>query len=159
MLAQIVTAATFLAALGSALMAGLYFAYSTSVMGALARMPGPQGIAAMNHINVVIMNPVFLTVFMGTAVAAALAALAAIFGVGTIRPAFVIAGAVLYIVFNIVVTMTINVPMNDALAAAGPDGANSAALWATHLDRWVFWTHIRALGCLAALAAFIVALM
>lgn len=159
MLAQIVTAAIFIAALGSGLMAGLYFAYSTSVMGGLARMPAPQSIAAMNHINVVILNPVFLTVFMGTAVVAVIAALATAFGIGSARTTFVIAGAVLFVVFNIIVTMTINVPMNDALAAAGPDGANSAALWTTYLDRWVFWTHVRAVGCLAALAAFIAALM
>ena len=46
----------FAAALGGGLMAGLFFAFSNSVMGALARLPAAQGVAAMNSINVVILN-------------------------------------------------------------------------------------------------------
>ena len=37
-------------------------------MQALARLPPAQGIAAMQSINVVVINPLFLTVFLGTAV-------------------------------------------------------------------------------------------
>ena len=57
---------TFAAALGAGLMAGLFFAFSTCVMTALGRQPAPCGIAAMQAVNEVILNPVFLLVFMGT---------------------------------------------------------------------------------------------
>jgi uncharacterized membrane protein len=157
MFSQIIPAITFLALLGSGLMAGLFFAYSNSVMPALAKMPGPQGIAAMNHVNVVILNPLFLSVFMGTAVLAALLVVAALLG-WTAKPVWIVIGAALYLVGNIAITMGINVPMNNALVAAGADSPNSAALWATYLDRWVFWNHVRALACTGALAAFAVAM-
>ncbi|WP_019170111.1 DUF1772 domain-containing protein [Pseudaminobacter salicylatoxidans] len=157
MLPKLVPAITLLALLGSGLMAGLFFAYSNSVMPALAKMPGPQGMTAMNHINVVIQNPLFLLIFTGTAVLALLLVAAALLG-GTARPAWILTGALLYLVGNIAVTFVINVPMNDALAAAGSDASGSAAIWATFLDRWVSWNHVRAVACTGALAAFAMAI-
>ena len=58
---------TFLAALGSGLMAGFFFAFSATVMWALERQPPAEGIAAMQAINVVVLNPLFLGTFFGTA--------------------------------------------------------------------------------------------
>jgi len=43
---------TLIAALGCGLMAGLFFAFSVSVMKSLARLPSAAGIAAMQFINV-----------------------------------------------------------------------------------------------------------
>ncbi len=56
------------ALLGSALVGGVFFAFSSFVMNALARVPSAEGIAAMQSINVVVINPAFLGAFMGTAV-------------------------------------------------------------------------------------------
>ena len=50
-------------ALGSALVAGIFFAFSTFVMKALGRLQPEQGIAAMQAINVTVLNPWFFTVF------------------------------------------------------------------------------------------------
>lgn len=57
-----------ISALGSGLMAGVFFAFSTSVMKALDQLPPNESIAAMQSINVAIINPLFLSVFLGTAV-------------------------------------------------------------------------------------------
>ena len=65
---------TLVAALGCGLMAGLFFAFSVSVMKALARLSSAEGIAAMQSINVAIINPVFVAAFFGTAAALAAAA-------------------------------------------------------------------------------------
>ncbi len=59
-------------------MAGLFFVFSTFMMTALARLGAPQGIAAMQSVNVTILNPLFLTVFMGTAALCLITAVAAI---------------------------------------------------------------------------------
>ena len=56
-----------LAALGSGLMAGLFFVFSVAIMTALERLMPHEGVAAMQHINVVIINPLFALVFFGTA--------------------------------------------------------------------------------------------
>jgi uncharacterized membrane protein len=58
----------FSAAIGAGLNAGLFSIFSVCIMAALARLPAEQGIAAMQAINVVILNPWFLLAFMGTAV-------------------------------------------------------------------------------------------
>jgi hypothetical protein len=47
----------FLTILGSGLMAGLFFVFSVVIMSALGRIPAPSGIAAMQSINKVIINP------------------------------------------------------------------------------------------------------
>lgn len=157
MLSKLIPAIVLLTLLGSGVMAGLFFAYSNSVMPALAKMPGPQGITAMNHINLVIQNPLFLTIFMGTAVLAVILVGAAFLG-WTAKPVWVLIGSVLYLAGNIAVTFAINVPMNEALATVGAEGPDSAAVWATVLDRWVFWNHVRAAACTGALVAFAMAL-
>jgi uncharacterized membrane protein len=67
---------TFAAAIGAGLVAGIFFAFSSFVMRALARIAPPQGIAAMQSINVAVINPVFMAAFLGTgALCAALAVL------------------------------------------------------------------------------------
>ena len=54
-------------ALGSGLVAGIFFAFSTFVMNALGRLAPAQGISAMQAINVTVLNPWFLGAFFGTA--------------------------------------------------------------------------------------------
>ena len=148
----------FLAAIGSGLMAGLFFTFSNSVMPALARMPGPQGITAMNHVNTVIQNPLFFASFFGTALISLFLLVGALLGWTPAR-GWVAAGALFYLVGCIVITVGVNVPMNNALAAVSTVTKEGADLWATYLDRWVYWNNIRAIACTAALMAFIVAQM
>ncbi len=57
----------FAAAIGSGLVARIFFAFSSFVMAALGRLPSDHGIAAMNAINVTVINPVFFLAFFGTA--------------------------------------------------------------------------------------------
>ena len=63
----LIFALEFFAALGTGLMAGFFFAFSDTVMGALRRLPQAAGISAMQSINVVVLNPLFFAVFFGTA--------------------------------------------------------------------------------------------
>ena len=147
----------FLSVLGSGLVGGIFFAFSTFVMGALARLPPPQGIAAMQSINIVVINPLFMAAFMGTAVLCIIVAIGALLGWSGPHPTLVLAGAVLYVVGNIAVTMTGNVPLNNALAAVDPASAEGAAVWARFLSTWSAWNHVRTTTGLAASACFIIA--
>lgn len=52
--------------LGCGLMAGVFFAFSSFVMNALARLQPTQGIAAMQSINITVINPLFMAPFLGT---------------------------------------------------------------------------------------------
>jgi uncharacterized membrane protein len=55
--------------------------------------------------------------------------------------------------------MVCNVPRNNALAAAAPEAAESAGLWARYLAQWTAWNHLRTVACIAAAAAFTLALV
>lgn len=154
---RVVSVLVLLSALGSGLVGGIFFAFSNFVLGALARLPAPQGIAAMQSINIVVINPLFMAAFMGTAVLCLIVAAAALFGWAGPHPTLVVIGAVLYIVGNIVVTMTGNVPLNNALAAVDPASAEGAATWARYVPDWGVWNHVRTATGAAAAACFILA--
>ncbi len=53
-----------LAAIGSGLMAGLFFTFSNFAMKALLKLPPSSGAAAMQSINITIINPWFPAIFM-----------------------------------------------------------------------------------------------
>src|SRR5262245_11135896 len=90
--------ATLVAALGSGLIAGAFFAFSNFVMKALGKIPGVEGMHAMQSINIVVLNPVFLLVFAGTAVVCVGVAIFSILRWQDAGSAYLLAGAVLYVV-------------------------------------------------------------
>jgi len=149
---------TLISALGSGLMAGFFFAFSVSVMKALGRLPPAQGIAAMQSINVVVINPVFLIAFFGTAVACVAVAISALTTWHKLGAAYLLAGGLLYFVGSFLVTIAFNVPRNNALAAIDPASAAGASLWASYLTAWTAWNHVRTAAALAAAASLTVAL-
>ena len=147
-----------LAALGCGVIGGVFFAFSTFVMKALTRLPADQGIAAMQHINVVVLNAWFLGVFLGTAVLCGVAALMALLRWQTPGAGWLVIGAVSYLVGTLLVTMVCNVPRNDALAAVAPTAPGAAGIWTEYVASWTFWNHVRTAAALIACAAFILAL-
>ena len=137
---------TIAAAVGCAAMGGVFFAFSAFVMGALRRLPAPQGVAAMQSINVVAVTPVFMTALFGTA----LVCLAAIVVDGAYS-------AALYLVGVIAVTVAYNVPRNDALAAVEPGTAEAERVWSRYVVEWTAANHVRTVSGLAAAALLIAA--
>jgi hypothetical protein len=59
MFARSTGALIFIAAIGSGLVAGVFFAFSSFVMPALARIRPEHGIVAMQSINLTVINPGF----------------------------------------------------------------------------------------------------
>lgn len=139
--------------LGSAMMGGLFFAFGTTVMSSLERLPAGQGATTMNLINVRIQNPLFLLFFVGTAlVCLALGILA--FVNNTPGRWWQLTGAALYLVGVIVVSFAVNIPLNDQLAAVDPQTTAGAAEWANYLARWNPTNNLRAIACALAVLAF-----
>lgn len=146
------------AALGSGLIAGVFFAFSTFVMRALARLPAGEGIAAMQAINVAVINPLFLGVFVGTAILSGIAVVAAWMRWGEPGAAFLLAGGALYLFGTFFVTTLFNVPLNNSLAAVTPADPEGAGHWTRYVSRWTAWNHVRTAAALAATGLFAVAL-
>ena len=150
-------AGTLAAAVGSGLIAGVFFAFSTFVMRALARLPAAQGIAAMKSLNVAVINPLFLAPFLGTAALSAAAIAVAVTRWGQPGAAYLLAGGALYLFGTFGVTVACNVPLNDQLAKVAPTDPDAAGRWADYLRRWTAWNHARTAAGVAAMAAFVLA--
>jgi uncharacterized membrane protein len=146
------------AVLGAGLMAGLFFTFSNSVMGALARLQPAEGIAAMQSINRVILNPLFLAVFLGTPALCALVILSSLWRWNDAGSAWLLLGSALYIAGAFLVTIFINVPMNNALDAVQPASTEGVNLWTGYLANWTAWNHVRSVASLAAMALLVVGL-
>ena len=145
-------------ALGCGLIAGVFFAFSTFVMSALARLQPTQGIVAMQSINITAINPLFMTALFGTAAACIFLAVFALLRWHQPGAVYLLVGSLLYLVGTVLVTIAFNVPMNEALARVDPGSIDGASLWASYLTNWTNWNHIRAAAALAASASLTIAL-
>jgi uncharacterized membrane protein len=143
---------TLVAALGCGLMAGVFFAFSTFVMKALARIPQGEGIAAMQSINVTVISFWFMLVFLGTAALCAFLAVVSYLRWEYPASVYGVAGSLLYLVGTVLVTLVFNVPRNNALASVGRADPRGSKLWPDYLSSWTAWNHLRTVAALAAAA-------
>ena len=134
-----------LATLATGLVAGVFYAYAISVNLGLAVQPDASYVATMQAINERIQNPMFFASFFG-AVLFLLATLAA----HVARPRsgrfwLVALACALYIGGCFLLTIFVNVPMNEELArvaeGASPDELSGAR--AAYEDPWNFWNGVR----------------
>jgi uncharacterized membrane protein len=138
--------------------AGFFFAFSTTVMNALNRLPASQGMAAMQSINVVVINPLVMSALFGTGVACVVLVIAAFVEWGETYAAYLLVGGLLYLAGVVLLTIGYHVPRNDALAALDPNGADATNFWARYVRTWTAANHLRAVAPLASAALFTVAL-
>ncbi len=155
MIAFLTAALLWGSAIGCGLMAGVYFAFSTFVMTSLARIAPQAGIAAMNAINVDIVRSPFMPLFLGTTLMALALIVIALLDRGQPGAMAALAGGVLYLFGMFAVTMAVNVPLNDALAAADPATAQGAAQWARYVHDWTRWNHVRTVASALACVLFV----
>ena len=146
------------AAIGSALTAGIFFTFSTFVMQALALQPPASGIAAMQSINITVINPWFMGAFFGPAVAGVVLTILAVQQWNRPGAVYWLAGTVLYLLGTIAVTVLGNIPLNDALAIVSPESSEGVTLWTRYLTDWTFWNHVRAIAAFLAAGLFTLSL-
>ncbi len=145
------------AALGCGLVAGVFFAFSTFVMPALARLQPPQGITAMQSMNITAINPLFMLAIFGTAAVCFFLAVSSLLKWQQPGAVYLLVGSLLYLVGAVLVTVVFNVPLNDALAIVDPSSPDGASLWSNYLTNWTNWNHVRTVAALAAAALFTIA--
>jgi len=150
---------TLIAALGSGLIAGVFFVFSVAIMKALDRITPFSGMWAMQSINIYILNPIFLGVFLGTGIICAGLAISGVVRWHLPGAAWLIAGSMIYIVGSVGITVIFNVPMNNVLMAADPATPEGLQIWTKYLADWTFWNHIRTVASLAASASLIMTLI
>ena len=151
---NLLTAVIVASTVASALVGGVFFAFSAFVMRALTDLPPAQGILAMQRVNVAVINPLFLGVFFGTAL---LLGIATYLGRHSSQSfAWLIGAFLIYLVGSVGVTMALNVPRNNRLASLEATSTQAAAYWPAYVREWLAWNHVR---CIASLAAAVVAML
>ena len=142
-----------LALLHAGAMFGFFYAWVCSTMWGLDAADPNVAIPAMQAMNASVRNPVFAPAFFGTPLVLAAAVLAA-WKAGERRGALLFASAgLLYVLGAMVPTVTINVPLNEALAALAPplEAAAARDAWRAYSNPWQFWNGVRAVAAGGAL--------
>lgn len=140
-------------------MGGIFLAFSDFLMGSLDTSGEPCGSNVMKQINVDVIGSIFIDLFMLLVpVSLALPIAAHYAAPGKAPLAWLASAAAIYCLGCFLVTGMGNVPMNNTLAAA--TGAKQSAYWhETYLSRWTALNTVRTCACLAASAAYLVALV
>jgi uncharacterized membrane protein len=143
------------------LMAGVFGLYSHTIMPGLGRTDDRTFVGAFQSIDRAIINPWFVPVFVG---ALLLTGLAGVLHLGDDERAvlgWIAAAFALYLVVFII-TIAVNVPLNDGIKAAGePDAISDLAGVRRRFDeaRWARWNLVRAVATTAAFVSLTVALV
>lgn len=145
--------------LGSGLVSGILFVFSTFVMQAFRRLPSEQGIASMQSVNITAVTPPFMIVFFGTAAAFVGASIWGIVDWTEPTSVYLLTGAAIYLIGVILVTIVFNVPRNNKLAAYNPKSSDATKYWVTYLREWTRWNHVRTVAALSASGVLIIAII
>lgn len=147
---NLVTAA---AAVGSAVVGGVYANFSLRVMPRLAELPEADGIATMQHFNRVALRAPFMTLFFGTAAASITKIAATVIAHPRSGADWIaVVGGGLYLA-GFVLTIAYNVPRNERLAAVVAGVPEGSHVWSGYLREWTAANSVRGvLSILGALA-------
>lgn len=149
---------TLISAIGTGMVAGVFFAFSTFIMKALARLPSAHGIAAMQSINAAAPSPLFVVALFGTGFACVALVVSSLFTWNEPGTFLRFVGGALYLIGPILLTIAYNVPLNDALAKIDPNSVDAESHWRRYLAVWTAWNHVRTGTSLAAAVTFTLAL-
>lgn len=141
------------ALVATAAVAGFFYAYSSSVMFGLNAVAPDVALQAMQGINAEVRNPIFAVGFFGSVLLLLAATIVMLIQGNTMSAIWFAAAAATYIAGGFVLTMAINVPMNEALSVVDVAALTDPALtWAEYEGPWTFWNHVRTGFSLLAVA-------
>lgn len=149
---------TAVTALAAAACGGAFLTFSTVTSRALARLPAPAGLAAMQEVNVAAPRSAsFMALVFGPALLGLVLGVRAVTDWQGAASLLVVAGALTHLLGVAVVTIAFHVPRNDRLARLDPD--SGAADWPGWLRSWVAGNHARTVCGLLAGALLLASLL
>jgi len=141
----------------AAINAGAFFTFSNFVMPALGRLDAPEGIRSMQQINLAAPTPLFVAAIIGAGPIGLPVAIGRWDELGATSHTLLLVAIALSIC-STVVTMTLNVPRNNALEQVDADSDAGAALWANYLAIWTRANTVRGLASMASVVLFALSL-
>jgi uncharacterized membrane protein len=136
-------------------MAGLFFAWSFSVMPGLAILADRDFVTSMQAMNIAIQNPLFLTIFMGTGVLLPVSAYLHFHQPVSMRCWLLMSAAAVYLIGVIAVTFIGNIPLNNALGAVNLSAASQQEITNARLIFERPWNILNAIRTLCSSLALI----
>ena len=152
---SIIFTVIFFTCIGTGIMAGLFFSFSTFIMEALGKISSESGMNAMKSINRTILNPLFKVIFFGTALMTLFLLITTLFNSEWNGRTYIISGSLLYLVGIYLVTIIFNVPLNDRLDRTDSTNYSSQQMWKSYIKKWTIWNHIRTVTAVGTLACFV----
>ena len=147
------TALILVALVAAAVSAGAFFAFSNFVMPALGRLPAANGAAAMQAVNVAAPSPTFVAAIVGAGLLGVPVAVAQLDQLGETGVLLLVGGAVLSLA-SFAITITLNVPRNDALDRVDAASVPGQQYWRRYLVTWTRANTARTLTSIASVACY-----
>lgn len=129
-----------------AMAAGIIFIFSNTIMRTFSKFDPDIIINVMNELNILIVNPLFVFVFFGGLISAYPTAVMMRNPDQFSKPAryYALASTLVFFFGEFLVTLTQNVPRNDALLAVDPESEEGVQYWQNEfLGGWVAWNTAR----------------
>jgi uncharacterized membrane protein len=147
------------AATATALIAGLFYAYSCSVNIALGKLSDEGYIAAMQSINREIQNPLFFTSFMGTLLLLPICTWTQYRAGGSPVFFLLLAATAIYIIGTFGVTMAGNVPLNEALDKFNLQAATAEEIARQRVQFEIPWNRLHAIRTVCSFVSLVLVLI
>lgn len=144
------------AGLISAVIGGVFLAFSDFIMRSLHKAQRTGGIESMQIINREVYRSVFMVLLVGMSAVSALIAMYALVYASGAMASRALAGGLLYLIGVFGVTLGFNVPMNKRLDVLDFTGLEAASYWAhTFYPKWTFWNYVRSIAAMLSGAFYI----
>ena len=144
-------------ALWSAIVGGVFSAFSEFIMSALLKTEAAGGIEAMQQINRDVIKTQFVAGILSIAILSLLFALYALAVFEGAALATLIIAPLVYLPSVFLMTMFGNVPMNNALDRLNHKTAEAQTYWAEYVSRWTRLNHVRSVGSVLTAGFYMIA--
>lgn len=147
----------FFLALWSAVVGGVFSAFSEFIMAGLLRTEPAGGIEAMQHINRTVLKTQFVAGIISISIFSVLFAVYAAFYVSGSAQLVLIIAPLVYVPSVFLMTMFGNVPMNNKLDRLAHNAPDSVQYWKRYGRVWTKLNHVRSIGSILTAGLYVVA--
>jgi len=151
----------FAATITTGLVAGVFGLYAHSIMPGLHRTDDRTFVGAFQSIDRAIINPWFMACFFGALILTGVAGGLSLGSDNRQALPWIAVAFVLYLV-TVAITLVVNVPLNDAIKAAGdPDRISDLAEVRRNFNeaKWAAWNLVRVILNTAGFGFLVIAIM
>ena len=143
------------ASISSAMLGGIYFIFSNTVMPTLKKVSsGPE---VMQVINRIIQNAGFFILFFGSFLSGIFLMSLSVLG-GSPLSLWIVFGSLL-LISAFLSTIFVNVPLNNVLDKQDEHSKEIEQIWLHYVDKWVWWNHLRTVLCSAGAVCLLIELV